>query len=487
MSVVRTSYDFIFSIGSACSCTETLRAAGLQYASFPFDWITIRDRPGDVRHKADAICTDFCGWFDREDFEYAGTKPWHLKDFYRNRRTGIVFNHDFPKGVPFEDTYPKAREKYERRFARLQRCIRSSKTVLLVRIDRPDQEFPATADDLLYAREKLSAKFSGVRFDILFLTCERGIPFAQRRETAIADGFTHIAFDYKSRRPEAPPYLPEMDTLIAFFRERLQVRDYRTAAERKSERQRKRLARYRHFGTEDVLHYRLARLRLLMMKAGDKVRQLLAALRMKSFDRIVPLGTVEEASVRLHRFNGGVKPSLLDHAEIDGLDALIGLLRRPEPLFSGEIELDDVTKAWTCQRTRVRVRGGLQWGRPGNPPPPDAALADDKRRLRETIARLKPEFAELTRATGKMLFLLALRTDDARRPDLAERLADLRKLLGSGSLLVVCEGRVPNGLQDTANVFFRHVRAFLPLDGRPVNPMEDTVRTWKTLFTEFRA
>lgn len=482
---MRSHYDFIFSIGSACSCTETLRAAGLQYASFPFDWITIRDRPGDVRHKAEAICTDFRGWFDREDFEYAGTKPWHLKDFYRNRRTGIVFNHDFPKGVPFEVTYPRAREKYERRFARLQRCIRSSKTVLLVRIDRPDQEFPTTADDLLFARERLTDKFPGVRFDILFLTCERGLPYAQRRETAVADGFTHIAFDYKSRCPEAPPYLPEMDTLIAFFHERFLVRDYRTPAERKSERRRKRLARYRRFGADNVLRYRFNRLRLLLLKTGGAIRRIIAAMRAKSFDHIVPLGTAEEAAVRLRRFADGVRPSLFDRADMDGLDTLIGVLRNPQTLFTGEVELDDATKAWRCLNTGVRVRGNLRWGRPGNPPPPDAALAEDKISICTTITRQKTEFAELTRASGRTLFVLALREDDVRRPDLAKRLSDLRQLLGSGQLLVVCAGRTPRGLRDSHGVFFRSVRTFLPQDDRPANPLEDTVRTWKALFTEF--
>ena len=32
-------YDFVFSLGQACSCSSSLRAAKLQYASYPFDWL----------------------------------------------------------------------------------------------------------------------------------------------------------------------------------------------------------------------------------------------------------------------------------------------------------------------------------------------------------------------------------------------------------------------------------------------------------------
>ena len=32
-------YDFVFSIGEACSCTQVLRQQGLQNASYPFDWL----------------------------------------------------------------------------------------------------------------------------------------------------------------------------------------------------------------------------------------------------------------------------------------------------------------------------------------------------------------------------------------------------------------------------------------------------------------
>ena len=36
-------YDLILPIGEACSCSQSLRTAGLQFASFPWDWIAMHN------------------------------------------------------------------------------------------------------------------------------------------------------------------------------------------------------------------------------------------------------------------------------------------------------------------------------------------------------------------------------------------------------------------------------------------------------------
>ena len=33
------AYDFIFGLGAGCSVSQSLRDAGLQFASYPLDWI----------------------------------------------------------------------------------------------------------------------------------------------------------------------------------------------------------------------------------------------------------------------------------------------------------------------------------------------------------------------------------------------------------------------------------------------------------------
>ena len=58
-------YDFAFSCGYSCAVTEALRAADLQFASFPFDWTA---SPG-FRRCAKMIADDFKGWMEKDDLE----------------------------------------------------------------------------------------------------------------------------------------------------------------------------------------------------------------------------------------------------------------------------------------------------------------------------------------------------------------------------------------------------------------------------------
>ena len=35
----RERFDFVFALGSGCACSRMLRERGLQFASFPLDWV----------------------------------------------------------------------------------------------------------------------------------------------------------------------------------------------------------------------------------------------------------------------------------------------------------------------------------------------------------------------------------------------------------------------------------------------------------------
>lgn len=481
MLFMHRHYDFIFSIGSACSCTEALRGAKLQFSSFPFDWITVRDRPGDIRHKVDAICDDFRNWFNKEDFAYAGTKDWHLKDFYRNMRTGIVFNHEFPKGIPFEVSFPSVRERYDRRIRRLFRCIGSAKSVLMVRIDRPDQEFPATVDDCIYAKTRLSEKFPGVNFDVLFMTCESGRSYEDRIETSSPNGLLRISFDYRSRAADAQSYTPDMRRIISLLRERFTVGDYRTRAERNAERMRRRSAKYAKFGAKNAFQYAIRRLQFGFRSARTGGKVALAFLRRKDYERIVPIGIDGEPAFHLRRSGVSVE-SPFDQAVFEDLDHLIRTLRDPASLLSGPMSFEPVSRMWRCETTGVLLRGGFNWAKPGSPPPVGSALDRDEAALREKTTRMMAHFP-LNRP--HTLFVLSLHNKDARSAELDEKLRQLEKILG-GDLLVVCTRaqfkRMPSGERR----FFRSVRSFVRHDLGPVSPLEDDRLGWKAIFTEFR-
>ena len=48
-------YDLAFSLGSSCGVSQALRAAGLQFASYPLDWLGSRD----VRRVAKVVAGNF--------------------------------------------------------------------------------------------------------------------------------------------------------------------------------------------------------------------------------------------------------------------------------------------------------------------------------------------------------------------------------------------------------------------------------------------
>ena len=46
----REHFDLIIGLGPACSCTMSLRRAGLQHLSFPYDWIGPKENSDEYLH-----------------------------------------------------------------------------------------------------------------------------------------------------------------------------------------------------------------------------------------------------------------------------------------------------------------------------------------------------------------------------------------------------------------------------------------------------
>ena len=235
-------YDLIFSIGEACSCTECLRSAGLQFASFPWDWIAFPSLP----ERAELMCSGYRGWLECEDLEVIERSTANGKDVYRNRRNGIIYNHDFVAGARLEEAFPAVREKYERRIAHLDSLIREAeRPILAVRLETPAKGgIPTPLDDCRTFRRRLAEAYPGKRFEFCLITLDAGRPFKDRIEEEPEDGLLHVAFDYADRSPGRPDFAVDSRTLVAFLKERFSVRDYRTAEERRAYRELRRRRRY---------------------------------------------------------------------------------------------------------------------------------------------------------------------------------------------------------------------------------------------------
>lgn len=163
-------YDLIFSLGAACSCTQTLRKNGLQLASYPFDWLF----GSSFEKRIDMLVSDFEGFLKQEDLEYTNANNGlarHLCDIYYNKTSDITFNHDFPAGVPLAESYKKVNEKYLRRSRRLISQIEASRRILAVWIETPNcPDKLANPSTLLPGWKKLCKRFPNTEIDLLYIS-----------------------------------------------------------------------------------------------------------------------------------------------------------------------------------------------------------------------------------------------------------------------------------------------------------------------------
>ena len=239
---MKQKYDLAIPLGEACSATETLRAAGIQLLSFPFDWIAPDNSGGDLSqhdfvHRARQLLAGrFRDWFLKKDLKFIGHPPGGRKDIYANLSNGLVFNHDFLHGVDFDAAYAEVGARYRRRADRLLEILDSASRILIVRVERPGEKlirpFPTPVEDCLEARRILSDAFPGKTFDIFLFAFDRGRAEKDALEETLEPGITRLAFDYHNYAPGFLEYAVRIDRTSAILRKRFKVSDYRTPRER---------------------------------------------------------------------------------------------------------------------------------------------------------------------------------------------------------------------------------------------------------------
>lgn len=261
----KRQYDLAFGIGAACSCTQTLRGAGAQYLSFPFDWIGPRlDSPAedeDAVRRVGHVCSNFAHWLEREDFHTQGDNDGdHLTNGMLdcfNERFQMRFIHDFPRTMSLDESFAAINGKYRRRIERLTELIRQSQRILVFRVERPDRTFETPVESLRTARRMLSERYPGKQFDLLAFRYRRGIPFEARLIEDAEDGITIVSFDYKSADPKAQPFETDMRHMTAALRDLVSVRDYRTKDEIRQHKASVRRKKLEKSGCKTWFGYRL--------------------------------------------------------------------------------------------------------------------------------------------------------------------------------------------------------------------------------------
>ena len=196
MFLRKKSYDLIFGLGEACSCSSSLRSSNLQFRSFPFDWIF----GSTFVERAKILCGDFSQFIHRDALEKRGNNgvQAHLCDIYFDTVNGLGFNHDFPADCDLDEYFDKVFLKYHRRAERLLRFAKKSSKILVVWVDSPGSNWKKKSDkDFVLGLELLQKKFPNAQVDLLIFAWEQGLPFKKRTYQKITDHIEKYSFDYQ--------------------------------------------------------------------------------------------------------------------------------------------------------------------------------------------------------------------------------------------------------------------------------------------------
>ena len=433
-----------------------------------------------------------------EDLKWAGVNDTFGHEEVLNTRTGLVIMHDFVTGKPIEDQYPAIAEKYARRIARLDRLLNESRRVLLVHIETPVSPGPMPPEDCQKAIETMSAKYPNAKFEFLLMSLEPGRAIRDRTDKMPIPGVRRVAFDYKSYAPDAPAYGVEISMLADFLRSEYKVRDYRTKDEiaafrkvRTAKRSKKLAKKMDALGAETMAQYWLFRIRKAFRKAlcaaGPKT--LLARLRQRKYEQIVPLGMNCDVAFRFYCRWGFVDSSLFAWANARNLDTLTTALARLDTLADGTFQISERDRMWLNVDTGVLFHGKLNWDEAtGFPPQKD--LDNDLADLRERLRHLAKKLHSYLENDAETLIVHRLAETDADATGLAGRIKALEDAiirLGAKNwkLLVICQASDRKKMPpESPRLTFRCVEKFNPMAKVTHKDLGDPVG-WNAIFTEF--
>lgn len=226
MGEVKT-YDLAFGCGFSCGVTQALREAGMQFASFPFDWTAT---PSFLR-AARMVATDFAHWMDRADLELVDVRHSGInKRIYLNRRTGFAFVHDFSLFMEPDVAYEAESAKYARRIERFRKAIAAAKRVLAVCVECPLLG-PLRPETLAETKRIFETRHGSAVFDLLYFHAVDGAKEA--RVESDEGGVTVVGCEYRKYLPGGELY-HEIDNsqVAAYLKGNYAVPDPRSAEER---------------------------------------------------------------------------------------------------------------------------------------------------------------------------------------------------------------------------------------------------------------
>jgi len=157
----KNSYDYIFSLGDACFTANALRLAKLRFSAGPFDWLC----GANLETRIDLILNNFDNFINFDDFDSFPGNPGG----YKNKRTGLIFLHDFEATDNFDEKFKSVRTKYLRRIERLLKCLASGRRILLIYVSANEN-----IDGVKCAIKNVHKQF-GNNIDFMFIKTNQNV------------------------------------------------------------------------------------------------------------------------------------------------------------------------------------------------------------------------------------------------------------------------------------------------------------------------
>ena len=241
------TYDLIFSLGANCAVSQSLRDAGLQFSSFPFDWI---GSPGLI-FDVEMIESNFKDWFNREDLELWDVRHEEgaVQRIYKNTRTNFGFPHEFTNAFTFKDGYDSARKKYDRRIERFLKTLSSTKKALAIYLELATR-LRISDDELSEARSRIAAKFPGLDLELVYIHED---PLCQTPEiVSERNGVMVVRAHYGKFLDGKPMHTVERSEIVRFIQSHFTVSGHDIAAEKSEYETQQRRLRRKHWGKNPV-------------------------------------------------------------------------------------------------------------------------------------------------------------------------------------------------------------------------------------------
>lgn len=118
--------DCVISFGITCKVAENIKRNNLRFFSSPFDYVgyyTFDEAINLLQNHGKTFFSDYI-----LDSNYDTETTFGLYD----RKTGMVSKHDFQKILPQQMNHVLFRDKYRRRFNRLDKILQDAKNICLV-------------------------------------------------------------------------------------------------------------------------------------------------------------------------------------------------------------------------------------------------------------------------------------------------------------------------------------------------------------------